>query len=178
MIKWAPFVEPVGGIMALLPLAIADRWEGALGPEGDIADYDKLADALGEYASVREVYGTAAIVFAGDRTPTAWCQNDEGSLIVVRIIFGPDDSVILRAAQSKPEKRPDWIVTGIPLTAGMYRLIDVAAPASDQSRKMDTVNLTPAQYVLSTWEVDVDTETRVILHWIEEDRTKGGDRNQ
>lgn len=153
--------------MALLPLAIADRWEGALGPEGDTPDYEKLANAVGEYASVREVYGSPVIVFAGDRTPTAWRQDEKGSLILVRIIFGPDDAVILRAVDRKPKKRPDQMLTGIPLNARFYRLIDVAAPAEERQRKMDTLQLAPAQYVLSTWEMDPDSETRVVIHWIE-----------
>lgn len=164
---WTAFVEPAGGMMALLPITVARRWKGAEGPEGEESDYDKLADAVGFYVSIREVYGETCVLFAGDRTRMSWRVEGERCVTVLRILCSTNEEEVLTFASRTPDLKPNQVTSDIGLTRGDYQLVDISESAEECEGSLDRVRLKPGIYQLATWEVTFQDGTEFLVHRLE-----------
>jgi len=165
MSNWSPFVDPVGLMMALMPLPLADRWQGVLGPTNEPNEYEKVRDECDRrYANLRNVDGWNVLLFGGDRLPMSWLSASDNSLIIVREICTPNRRFTTTHAEQIPTEHPLDIIEEIPLHDQVYRLIDVTGPAEEETRSHDTLQLVPGFYRLNTWELSFKTDTEIVLH--------------
>jgi Immunity protein 21 len=125
-----------GAIQLVLPESLLDRWSGI-----DSSDYDRACASSDDWINQLSVGGGLGLVLGGDNAMPLVVPEDDGSIVIIRWIFGEDERELVAFAlrgEAIQRTEPDLVFDNADST---WRLFDAAPDPLAHGPSSRTVSL-------------------------------------
>ena len=146
-----------GAIQLVLPESLLDRWSGI-----DSSDYDHVCSSSDDWIRQISVGGGLGLVLGGDNAMSLVVPADDGSMVIIRWIFGEDERELVAFALSGEgiqRTEADLVFDNADST---WRLFDAAADPLAQGPSSRTASLPLGRVRVQTTYLESERNAAIV----------------